>query len=173
MTIVSRLLNVGDEEMIALQAKATAFLAKENQLLDAFRYDDWVNLWAMDGIYWLPVERGDDPREMLSHIYEDIHRIKDRVKTSQKEIAYPQEPRSETSRHTSNIIITDLGEDSVTVYSSFCVVEYRKRKQSIYAGHFEHVLTTGDGRLEEMRIRKKTVYLMGSNYPVGNISFIL
>ena len=59
------------------------FVLHEARLLDELRVDDWLQLFADDGFYWMPLERGQtDARLHSSLMYED----KMLLKISDKEI---------------------------------------------------------------------------------------
>ena len=48
------------------------FVLREARLLDQQRLEDWLDLFAEDGHYWMPVEWGqDDPALTTSLMYED------------------------------------------------------------------------------------------------------
>src|SRR5688500_7590923 len=68
------------------------FVIREARLIDMHRLDEWLDLFAEDGIYWMPLEWGQtDPRLTTSLMYEDkmlltirIERLKGNRTFSQK-----------------------------------------------------------------------------------------
>jgi hypothetical protein len=50
------------------------------------------------------------------------------------------------------------------------VTEVRRNVQNIYSGRFEHELVAADGGY---RIRRKTIRLMNSDVPLGNVTFLI
>src|SRR5262245_51440966 len=48
------------------------FVLHEARLIDSQRLDEWLGLFAEDGIYWMPLEWGQtDPKLTASLMYED------------------------------------------------------------------------------------------------------
>src|SRR5205807_442803 len=53
------------------------FVTHEARLIDQHRLDEWLDLFADDGIYWMPLEWGQtDPKLTTSLMYEGKLRIK-------------------------------------------------------------------------------------------------
>ena len=47
----------------------TDFVYAEARMLDEQRFDDWLNLFAEDGYYWMPLAHGQiDPRRAIEHV---------------------------------------------------------------------------------------------------------
>jgi len=48
------------------------FVIRETRLIDQHRFEEWLDLFAEDGFYWMPLEWGQtDPRLTSSLMYED------------------------------------------------------------------------------------------------------
>ena len=48
------------------------FVMHEARLIDQHRFEEWLDLFADDGYYWMPLEWGQtDPRLTTSLMYED------------------------------------------------------------------------------------------------------
>src|SRR4029434_5977153 len=48
------------------------FVVQEARLIDQQRFDEWLDLYADDGFYWMPLEWNQtDPRLTCSLMYED------------------------------------------------------------------------------------------------------
>jgi 3-phenylpropionate/cinnamic acid dioxygenase small subunit len=57
---------------VALRDELKAFVYAEAELLDDGKFDDWLDLFADDGIYWIPaVPNQDDPLNTILIFYED------------------------------------------------------------------------------------------------------
>src|SRR4029078_2033620 len=70
---VSRVDAPTDQELID-------FVAREARLIDEHRLDEWLELFAEDGIYWMPLEWGQtDSRLTPSLLYEDKKLLTNRV----------------------------------------------------------------------------------------------
>src|SRR5450631_1300195 len=71
------------------------FVVAEARLLDERRYDEWLDLWADDGIYWVPLSPGQsDGLGHNSHLYEDKLLRTLRVERLKSPCAYAQQPPS-------------------------------------------------------------------------------
>ena len=71
------------------------FLLHEVRLLDDQRYDDWLQLFADDGYYWMPLERGQtDPKLVCSLLYEDTLLLKVRIERLHGRRTFSQQPGS-------------------------------------------------------------------------------
>jgi hypothetical protein len=56
------------------------FVIRETRLIDQHRFEEWLDLFAEDGFYWMPLEWGQtDPRLTTSLMYEDKLLLKIRV----------------------------------------------------------------------------------------------
>ena len=72
------------------------FVLREARLLDQQRLEDWLDLFAEDGHYWMPVERGQtDPRLTTSLMYEDKLLLKNSNRAAQgQDDLQPRVPRA-------------------------------------------------------------------------------
>jgi 3-phenylpropionate/cinnamic acid dioxygenase small subunit len=152
-----------------LEAVAS-FVFHEAALLDARRYGEWLDLFADDGVYWLPQSRqGGDPEREVSIIYDDRGRIADRVARLESGDAFAQVPESDTCRVVGNVQATTIGE-LVTATANEIVVESRRNRQTIHAGQYQFDLVP-DGSL--WKIKAKIVRLVNADAPQGNLSLLL
>lgn len=51
------------DQTISLQQSLQSFVWQENALLDEGRFDEWYELFAQDGLYWIPGESGQESPE--------------------------------------------------------------------------------------------------------------
>ena len=71
------------------------FVVREARLLDDKRYDEWLDLWTDDGIYWVPLTpEQTDGIHHNSHLYEDKLLRTLRVERLKSPRAYSQQPPS-------------------------------------------------------------------------------
>jgi 3-phenylpropionate/cinnamic acid dioxygenase small subunit len=69
-----------DERMITLE-EGLPFVWREAELLDRLAYAEWLDLWTADGLYIVPIDRGDgDPADALNIIYDGAEMRAARVK---------------------------------------------------------------------------------------------
>lgn len=150
-----------------------AFVYREARLLDELRYEEWLELFADDGRYWMPAEwRQTDPRLRPSLMYEDPLLLRVRVERLAGERTFSQKPRSR-SQHLLQAPQVDEIDDEAGVYRTYTPFHYaelRMEEQVFYAGWARHELVRVDGAL---RIRLKRVDLLNFDAPLGNVQLFM
>jgi benzoate/toluate 1,2-dioxygenase beta subunit len=130
---------VGD----GLLAAATRFLHHEARLLDGNRLNDWLELFAEDGVYWIPgFPQQTDPKLVPSIIHEDRPLLALRVQRLAHPHAYAALPRPRTLHVIGTIDMVEGGEteNECRALSNQLVLEYQAGRKRIFAGQCEHVL---------------------------------
>ncbi|MDT7556456.1 MAG: hypothetical protein QOI68_926, partial [Pseudonocardiales bacterium] len=62
------------------RADAEDFVYAEAALLDGGRFGEWLELFAEDGVYWVPANEADnDPERHVSIIYDTRDGLADRI----------------------------------------------------------------------------------------------
>ncbi|MFD2415682.1 aromatic-ring-hydroxylating dioxygenase subunit beta [Amycolatopsis pigmentata] len=141
----------------------------EADLLDGRRFDDWLELFTEDCVYWLPQRDGDDPGRAVSLVYDNRQAMRGRVVRLKSGFAFSQDPPSRTCHLIGNVR-TSAKEDGYEVRSSLLVTEVRRGGQHSYSGAMEHLLVSTDAGL---RIKQKVVRLVNADLPLGNLSFLI
>ena len=59
--------------------QAEEFLYREARSLDERRFEDWLELFTADGLYWLPMDDGVDPTLEPSILFADANERAQRV----------------------------------------------------------------------------------------------
>jgi len=159
-----------DEQDPAVVARAATLLATEARLIDMGRFDDWLALFTADALYWVPVVNGGgDPRTEVSHAFDDVRRITDRVFWLNTGLAYSQIPPSRL-RHVIGNVEAIERDGATYVRSTFVIAEHRPNLNRHFAGAYGHVLVPqGDGRLH---IRLKKVDLIDSDRGHDNLTLV-
>ena len=137
-----------EQAVLAAQASAApldaaAFVAYEADLLDERRFDEWSELYADDGIYWVPAKHGQQsPRDHVSLFYDDKTILTTRVKRLLHPMIHCQEPASHCVRVLSASVVTPgAAAGEVQVQSKFVMVEDRVgAPQRVFAGRYIHTL---------------------------------
>lgn len=120
------------EVSIGVLLSIQAFLARECLALDERRYRDWLDMFAEDGRYEVPVrvtrEKGAEwelsPR---SRIFDDDKKTLDvRIRRLETDFAWSEQPPSRTRHHLSNILVEAGGAAGTYLVRSNCLV-YRSR----------------------------------------------
>src|SRR3954452_2850324 len=71
------------------------FVYREARLLDEQRFDEWLDLFAEDGRYWMPLEHGQTDRRLTASLMdEDLLLLRIRVERLKGIRTYSQKPRS-------------------------------------------------------------------------------
>ena len=161
------------------RTEAEDFLYHEADLLDRREFDQWLTLFTEDGIYWLPMEDGDDPLLQSSILYDDTKMRAMRVHQIVRKSHYAQLPRSRTVHAVSNVMVSP-GDQAIeaTVRCKIMVTELREGNYQqlglgnhrIFAGHCEYRLRRETDRLA---IVLKKFILINRDLPIENLSFIL
>lgn len=151
--------------------RAQSFLAREARLIDEGRFNDWLEQFTDDCLYWVPVTPGGgDPTVEVSHAFDDRRRLTDRVYWLRTGLAFSQIPASRTRRVVGNVETTvDPATGEHLVRSNAVVHEFRAGVTKTYPGWYGHVLrATGDG----WRIRVKQVNLLDSDQYHENLTLV-
>ena len=138
------------------------FLLQEARLLDERRFSAWLELFADDGVYWLPTRPDQaSPQEALSLIYEPRALLAVRVARLERPDMHVQSPPSRTVHHVSAIEVDSDGAD-VIARSALIVGEWRAGESRWFAARVLHRLRrTPPG----LRIALKRVDLADSEAP--------
>jgi len=166
-----------------LRPQAETFLYREARLLDGGHLDDWLELFADDGIYWVPINPfGGDPRTEVSIHLHDVRRLGDYIAKLRTGWAHSQMPQSRTRRLVANVDAWPGDEPgTLSVASTTMIWEYRRtvgtevpggREMDVrpFAASCDYVLTEVAG---DWRIKWKIVNLVNSDAGFANLSFLL
>ena len=119
------------------------FVYAEARLLDELRFDDWLNLFTEDGVYWMPLAHGQlEAKLHASLMYEDKLLLKIRVERLHGVRTYSQQPRSRC-HHLLQQPSVEASDDVAGIYTTrtaFHYVETRLDEQTLYAGWATHTL---------------------------------
>jgi len=89
----------------SLLAAVEAFLYREARLLDEGEFEAWRQLFAEDGLYWIPGEPGQsDPATTVSILREDKAMLEMRVRRLGHPRAFALEPRPRTVHSLGNVM---------------------------------------------------------------------
>lgn len=167
---------------VDLLREVEAFVFRETHLADENRYEDWEQLWADDGTYWVPLLPGDDPYTDTSIIFDNRRRIGVRVRQLTEGRRPTQTPKSRIRRVVSNILLVGSDEDlglpeglgpsrwDVGAFANFVGVEAKDERRNLIAGRTLYGLRHADGGLE---LVLKRVELVDSDMPLRTLSFLL
>jgi 3-phenylpropionate/cinnamic acid dioxygenase small subunit len=158
---------------VPADARLVDFVYEEAALLDARRFDAWLELFAADGRYWMPLQPDQaDPRLHASLMYEDRLLLQVRVERLNGQRTFSQQPPSRCHHLLQQPRVTSR-DDAAGVYTcrtAFHYIETRRDEQTLYAGWSTHTLVR-DG--DALRIRLKRVDLVNCDAALGNIQLFM
>jgi 3-phenylpropionate/cinnamic acid dioxygenase small subunit len=153
------------------RSEAEDLLYREARLLDDLRHQEWLAILDENATYWIPCNGdGTDPNREISLVFDDKHRLTDRIGRLQSGLAHAQNPPSKTKRLVSNVQIENATENTATILSGFILYELRRGKERVFAGRYEHRLHLVDGT---WKIASKKVVLMNNDEVIDNLTFIV
>jgi len=153
------------------RSEAEDLLYREARLLDDLRHQEWLAMLDENATYWIPCNGdGTDPNREISLVFDDKHRLTDRIGRLQSGLAHAQNPPSKTKRLVSNVQIENATENTATILSGFILYELRRGKERVFAGRYEHRLHLVDGT---WKIASKKIVLMNNDEVIDNLTFIV
>lgn len=157
------------------------FLILESRLVDSGRFEEWLELFTADCLYWVPTVTADvDPTTQLCTAFDDRRRLEDRIVRLRTGTAYSQIPASRTCRTISNL---EIWESEIPgEIRARCVVvihEWRVGEMRVIPGWYGYVLRRSSGPAAELskpndlRIARKQVDLVQADVPLRNMTFVI
>ena len=149
---------------------AERLLYLEAHLLDERRWDEWLDLYTEDAVFWTPAWRNEDeptasPDTELSLIYyEGRANLADRVWRLRSGLSVASTPIQHTAHAVSNVLLETATDQTAKVKSSWAthVFNPRRKAQHAFFGRYEHDLRREEGR---WRITRKKILLLNDYIP--------
>lgn len=148
------------------------FLEREARLLDRLLFEEWLQLYAPECIYWAPsTPDGGDPRREIAVMFDDRRRLEDRVYRLRTGYAWSQAPSSRTARMVSNVeVFACARPDQRMVRSNFSISEFWDGEIRVLAGWAGHRFRKIE---EKWKISAKQINLLNCDQCIRNPSIIL
>jgi len=149
------------------------FVIREARMLDEQEYDTWLDLFAEDGIYWMPLEIGQTEEKLTTSLmYEDLLLLRTRVQRLSGKRTFSQKPKSRCQHLLQTPIVDkmDTPNNDYQVFTPFHYVEVRNDEKELYAGWMKHSLAIED---EKLKIKLKRVDLVNCDAPHRNIQLFI
>jgi 3-phenylpropionate/cinnamic acid dioxygenase small subunit len=149
------------------------FLYREARLLDEGRFDEWLNLFTWDAVYWLPGGRDDShPDRAVSIMYDTRHEMERRVARLKSGWAHAQDPASRTHRIISNVELLELDPSGTSLVASSVMVLFAltRHKYAIHSARCEFRLLREN---TAWKIARKKVNLLRSNEALDGIPYLV
>ena len=113
------------------------------------RYDEWLSLFAPEGLYWVPLngDRQADPDSSASLAYEDRLMLQTRIQRLQGPRAHSLEP-GVRSLHVLQMPRIEAASDvEISLYTPFLYTETCGDRQTVLAGTWRHRLRPSEAGL--------------------------
>ena len=124
-----------------LHREVEQFLYLQAELLDAKRWQEWTDLFAPEGMYWMPVAPEQTEWESSPSIFiEDKSLMEIRKGRVSHPNAWSQAPQWETSHLVSHVAIESNAGGTVRVRSRFHMMELRRDVIRHFGGTYRHTL---------------------------------
>lgn len=184
-----RLTGVGADERLLLTREVEEFLYYEADLLDQWRYREWLHLTTEDIRYWMPVRRnvqfGNWERERsqelsdLAWFDENRRTLGMRVEQLMTGIHWAVEPLSRISHVISNVRVAGRtvidGREELTVRCRFVV--YRNHlddEETLLVGKREDVLRrVGTEADAELALARRAIFVDQTVLLAKNLTFLI
>jgi 3-phenylpropionate/cinnamic acid dioxygenase small subunit len=147
----------------ALQQQVEEFLFHQAELLDTKNWQAYIQLFAEQGIYWMPARP--EQTEWLdspSIFAEDRLLMTVRMERITHPNAWSQAPLWETSHIIGNVVIEETAPAAIRARSRFQVQELRRDSVRCFAGSYRHTLLR---RGDDFEIELQRVDLMNAQAP--------
>ena len=132
------------------------FLYRQSDLLDSRRWQDWIDLFTPDGIYWMPPDASYKTWDGQPAIFaEDKNLMQVRMGRVLHPDAWSQRPQWGTNHVVSNVVIDKAANNGdLVVRSRFHMLEMRRDDIRHFAGPYTHHLkkVTGGYRIKLQRV---------------------
>ncbi len=157
---------------VTLRERFRMLLEREARLLDRFLYEEWLELYVPEFVYWVPsTPNGGDPRGEIAVTFDDRRRTEDRIYRFRTGYAWSQAPPSRTVRLITNVEVFKTKTSSIFMLrSNFIINEFWDNATRMLTGWTGHRVMEKDGR---WLIQCKQVNLIDCDQSLRNPSIVL
>ena len=138
-----------------LHHEVEQFLYRQAELLDTKQWQAWIDLFADDGVYWMPADPAHKHWDGVPSIFaEDKNLMNVRMKRVLHPDAWSQRPLWGTNHVVSNVVLESYDSSEIVVRSRFHMLELRRDDVRHFAGAYRHHLkNTAEGyRIKLQRV---------------------
>lgn len=154
----------------ALQS-ATAFVWMEADMLDHAEFQPWLDLWAHDGLYIVPIDPdAEDFTNTLNYAHDDADMRAKRVARLTGGQSVSTQPRARTVRNVSRLRVL---RDEAGVLTLRGAQDLRDFRKDAFHQHTADVTWELVRHGEGWRIRRKVVRLINSTDTLPIVSYLL
>jgi 3-phenylpropionate/cinnamic acid dioxygenase small subunit len=155
----------------ATEQELVDFVYHEARLIDEKRFDEWLDLFTEDGLYYMPLTR-DQPegRTHNSLYYDDRLLLNVRIERLRRPSAYSQAEPSWCQHVLQAPRIESQGGEAAVLRTPYIYIESQGDRQDVFAAVAWHHLTTRTGRL---KMQMKRIDLLNRNAALPSIQLFL
>ena len=138
----------------ALQREVETLLFRQAAMLDAKAWADWADLFADDGVYWMPSTPDQTDWMAEPSIFaEDKLLMEVRMGRLNHPNAWSQAAAWGTNHLVGHVIIESATSDQLEVYSRFQMMELRRDVVRHFGGSYRHTLVR-EGSTWKIRLQR-------------------
>jgi len=146
-----------------LQRQVEDFLFRQAAYLDAQDWERWIGCFADEGVYWMPAEPQASSWSLEPSIFaEDRWMMRIRMARMRHPNAWSQAPMWGTNHMVGNVVLEEVTDAVVQVYSRFQMMELRRDDVRHFGGTYRHTLSRTGG---DLAIALQRVDLMNGQAP--------
>ena len=146
-----------------LQRRLEQLLYYQAELLDTKNWQAYIDLFADDGVYWMPARpQQTEWLDSPSILAEDKQLMRVRMGRITHPNAWSQAPLWATNHVVGSVVIEERSEDQIHVRSRFQVLELRRDQLRHFAGVYRHTLVRYD---DDFKIKLQRVDLLNAQAP--------
>lgn len=147
-----------------LQREIEQLVYAQAELLDGKHWQAYIDLFAEDGVYWVPVTREQASWEWEPSIFAEDKRLMEiRMGRITHPNAWSQAPMWETNHVVSQVAVESASEGRIVVRSRFHLMELRRDQVRHFGGRYRHTLVRDAAGA--LRIQLQRVDLFNSQAP--------
>lgn len=164
-------MTAGNASDLVSDEAAIAFVYEEARAIDEKRFDDWYEMFAEDGIYWMPLTR--EQPDGLNHnslFYEDRLLLKVRIERLKSSRSYSQGVVSYCHHVLQQPAVQSREQLTVIVRTPFLYLETQGDSQQVIGATAWHHLLIIEGQI---KMRLKKVELVNPDAGFGSIQMFL
>ncbi len=142
-----------------VQREVEQFLYRQAELLDGKHWQAWIDLFAADGVYWMPVAPEQTEWEGSPSIFaEDKLMMEIRRGRVCHPNAWSQAPMWETNHLVSHVALEAVSDSEIRVRSRFHMMELRRDSVRHFGGSYRHTLVRGAAGALTIRLQRVDLF---------------
>lgn len=154
-----------------IREEAVELLQREARYLDHRLWDEWLDLYTADAVFWVPAWKNEetqteDPdREVSMIYYEGRNRLSERVWRARSGQSIASTPLHRTMHTVSNILLDTYDDRSANLTANWSshIYDPKSRNQHIFFGFYGHSLVHTQAGL---KISRKKITVLNDHLPI-------